>query len=129
MHHPKAHAGDYDARTALHIAACEGNTPMCMLLATGPHGRACVDAKDRWGKTAAEEAEREGHTKLSEQLKQAAEDAPPANPNSMDSEEEESLDDLGADMPFRSIEDALRDNAPRPRIKSNSFILTRTLSV
>ena len=76
MHHPKVHAGDYDARTALHIAACEGNTPMCMLLATGPHGRACVDAKDRWGKTAAEEAEREGHTKLSEQLKakQAAED-------------------------------------------------------
>eukprot|EP00618_Florenciella_parvula_P000630 CAMPEP_0119466174 /NCGR_PEP_ID=MMETSP1344-20130328/951_1 /TAXON_ID=236787 /ORGANISM="Florenciella parvula, Strain CCMP2471" /LENGTH=954 /DNA_ID=CAMNT_0007498471 /DNA_START=242 /DNA_END=3106 /DNA_ORIENTATION=- len=125
----KAHAGDYDARTALHIAACEGNTPMCTLLSTGSHGRACLDAKDRWGKTAAEEAEREGHTKLSEQLKQAAEDAPSANPNSMDSEEEESLDDAGADMPFRSMEDALRDNAPRPRIKPNSFILTRTLSV
>lgn len=118
MHHPKAGAGDYDARTALHIAACEGNMPMCMLLAKGPHGKACLSAKDRWGKTAAEEAHREGHVKLGEQLKKVEEDATVhLDSNSM---AEENLDGI-EEMPLWNMPEALRDNAPRPRVKSNAF--------
>jgi CRP-like cAMP-binding protein len=51
-------AADYDGRTALHIAAAEGNVPAVELLVV--EGGADVEKRDRWGATAGEEARRVG---------------------------------------------------------------------
>ena len=51
-------AADYDGRTALHIAAAEGNVPAVELLVA--EGGADVEKRDRWGATAGEEARRVG---------------------------------------------------------------------
>jgi ankyrin repeat protein/CRP-like cAMP-binding protein len=51
-------AVDYDGRTALHIAAAEGNVPAVELLVA--EGGADVEKRDRWGATAGEEARRVG---------------------------------------------------------------------
>ena len=40
-------AGDYDQRTALHVAAADGNLPAVKVLVEG--GGASLDVKDRWG--------------------------------------------------------------------------------
>lgn len=49
-------AGDYDARTALHISAAEGNLPAVRLLLEV--GRADVGVRDRWNNTPLMEAQR-----------------------------------------------------------------------
>lgn len=49
-------AGDYDARTALHISAAEGNLPAVRLLLEV--GRADVTVRDRWNNTPLMEARR-----------------------------------------------------------------------
>jgi ankyrin repeat protein len=41
-------AGDYDARTALHVAAADGNLAAVKLLVE--QGRADLDVQDRWAK-------------------------------------------------------------------------------
>jgi hypothetical protein len=51
-------AVNYDGRTALHIAAAEGNVPAVELLVA--EGGADVRKRDRWGATAEEEARRVG---------------------------------------------------------------------
>ena len=52
-------AGDYDKRTAIHLAAAEGNSTIVeALLRAG----ACPLVKDRWGATPLDEAKREGRT-------------------------------------------------------------------
>ncbi|CAL8465533.1 g5069 [Coccomyxa elongata] len=53
-----ADVGDYDKRTALHIAAAEGNTTAIRLLVE--EGGADVHVKDRWGNTPLDEARRVG---------------------------------------------------------------------
>jgi hypothetical protein len=40
-------AGDYDQRTALHVAAADGNLPAAKVLIEG--GAASLDVRDRWG--------------------------------------------------------------------------------
>ena len=67
-------AGDYDKRTALHIAACEGNWPMCSVLIRTSEGKKCLDACDRWKQTPVDEAEREGHVQVAKDLKQWSDD-------------------------------------------------------
>ncbi|KAK9903334.1 hypothetical protein WJX75_003130 [Coccomyxa subellipsoidea] len=51
-----ADAGDYDKRTALHIAAAEGNTAAVRLLVE--EGGADVNVRDRWGNSPLDEAQR-----------------------------------------------------------------------
>ncbi|KAG7671633.1 putative Potassium channel AKT2 [Nannochloris sp. 'desiccata'] len=51
-------AVDYDGRTALHIAAAEGNVPAVEVLVA--EGGADVEKRDRWGATAGDEARRVG---------------------------------------------------------------------
>ena len=51
-------AGDYDGRTALHVAASEGNLPAVEILVT--EGGASTDTKDRWGNTPVDEAAKSG---------------------------------------------------------------------
>ncbi|CAL5221935.1 g4209 [Coccomyxa viridis] len=53
-----ADAGDYDKRTALHIAAAEGNTAAMRLLVE--EGGAFINVTDRWGNTPLDEANRAG---------------------------------------------------------------------
>ena len=52
---------DYDLRTPLHVAACEGCLEVCHLLV---HAGADILAVDRWGTTPLEEAQRGGHTRV-----------------------------------------------------------------
>ncbi|GAX74508.1 hypothetical protein CEUSTIGMA_g1957.t1 [Chlamydomonas eustigma] len=49
-------AGDYDKRTALHIAAAEGNLTIVRVLVEG--GNANIEVKDRWGFSPLDEAMR-----------------------------------------------------------------------
>lgn len=49
-----ADCGDYDRRTALHIAAAEGNVPAARVLLE--NGHANMDCKDRWGRTPLDDA-------------------------------------------------------------------------
>ena len=59
-------AADYDKRTALHLAASEGNKPVVeFLLDSGAH----VNAADRWGGTPLRDAIREGHDTVARILK------------------------------------------------------------
>lgn len=54
--------GDYDARTALHLAATEGQTQVVnMLLQTKSIN---VTVRDRWGSTPVEDARRNGHLEI-----------------------------------------------------------------
>lgn len=61
--------GDYDGRTALHLAAAEGRADAIeLLLARG----ATVDPKDRHGNRPLDEARRHGHSAIVERLSVAA---------------------------------------------------------
>ncbi len=53
--------GDYDARTALHLAACKGDLDVVKWLVK--HG-ASVLVKDRWGATPLEEAKKYGFEEI-----------------------------------------------------------------
>ncbi|KAL3917603.1 MAG: hypothetical protein SGARI_007668, partial [Bacillariaceae sp.] len=59
-------AGDYDKRTASHIAAAEGNLSAFRVLCK--HG-ADLDLLDRWNNTPSMEAKRHGSKKIVEFLK------------------------------------------------------------
>lgn len=59
-------AADYDGRTALHIAAAEGNLAMVQLLVAD--GGADVRATDRWQQTPLDEALRAGSATVVECL-------------------------------------------------------------
>jgi len=60
---------DYDGRTALHLAAAEGQLP-CVEFLVQTCGVA-VAPVDRWGHTPLAEAEREGHSQVAEFLRSA----------------------------------------------------------
>lgn len=61
-------AGDYDMRTALHVAAAEGNASVVeALLAAG----ASPSVRDRWHATPLDEARREGRTEAARVLEAA----------------------------------------------------------
>ena len=56
-------AADYDHRTALHLAASNGHAACVKYLVAASHGNdAIVNAKDRFGNTAKDDAIRESHT-------------------------------------------------------------------
>eukprot|EP00052_Salpingoeca_macrocollata_P028845 m.283688 g.283688 ORF g.283688 m.283688 type:complete len:697 (+) comp22906_c2_seq24:1334-3424(+) len=59
---------DYDRRSALHLAACEGHAQVVSLLVSKG---ARVDVKDRWGHSPITEAHDNGHTHVVELLKSA----------------------------------------------------------
>jgi glutaminase len=61
---------DYDARSALHLAACEGHLHVLKYLVMNYEGDpACfVEACDRWGNSALDDAERYGHVDCAEYL-------------------------------------------------------------
>lgn len=72
------HAGDYDRRTALHLAACEGHVGSVHYLVgqTADHDKVEVlQARDRWGNTPYDDSMREGHPALANYLKTALHDA------------------------------------------------------
>jgi glutaminase len=57
---------DYDSRTALHIAACEGHIELVKFLVE--RCRVDKDVKDRWGFTAEEEAAKFNHPEIAKYL-------------------------------------------------------------
>ncbi|KAJ1703744.1 hypothetical protein LUZ63_003523 [Rhynchospora breviuscula] len=57
---------DLDGRTALHIAACEGHVAVARLLLSW---KANIDARDRWGSTAATDAKYYGNIEVFNMLK------------------------------------------------------------
>lgn len=61
------HGRNYDGRTALHVAASEGQLQVVHYLVA--HGGADITAVDRWGGTALSDAEREGHASVAKYLK------------------------------------------------------------
>ncbi|GMY32909.1 integrin-linked protein kinase 1-like isoform X1 [Fagus crenata] len=64
---------DLDGRTALHIAACEGHVEVVKLLLSR---KANIDARDRWGSTAAADAKYYGNTEVYNILKARGAKAP-----------------------------------------------------
>jgi hypothetical protein len=69
--------GDYDLRTALHLAASEGHLPVVQLLVMALEERAqnesekenSINPKDRWGGTPLDDAIRESRTQVAEFLR------------------------------------------------------------
>ena len=59
-------AGDYDLRTALHLAAAEGSLEAVEYLVTHGHP---LNVRDRWGATPLDEAKREKRKSVVEFLK------------------------------------------------------------
>ena len=59
--------GDYDGRTALHLAAADGQLNAVKLLLKQCNVN--PDPKDRWGQTPLEEAQRVGHTEIVTEIK------------------------------------------------------------
>ena len=66
-------AADYDARTCLHLAASNGNLPICEELLS--HG-AGINSKDRWGGTPLRDAVREGYSNVAALLFSRGEEEP-----------------------------------------------------
>ena len=62
-------SGDYDARTAIHLAASEGRTDVVSLLLG--ELKAAPSPRDRWGNTPLDDANRSGHKQVAERLKLA----------------------------------------------------------
>ena len=54
-------AADYDGRTALHLAACEGMRKAVQVLLDGGANK---QLRDRWGDTAVTCAEKSGHAAI-----------------------------------------------------------------
>ncbi|PSC76146.1 potassium NKT2 [Micractinium conductrix] len=75
----EADAGDYDGRTALHLAAAEGNLQAAQSLVTTGHANPAA-LRDRWGNTPLDEARRVGATAVTALLEEASTAAggPPA---------------------------------------------------
>eukprot|EP00948_MAST-09A_sp_MAST-9A-sp1_P004191 g4191.t1 len=65
--------GDYDKRTALHLAASEGRLNVVKFLLSS---KANFNAKDRWGGTPLSDAKREGHSDVQDTLRQAGASTP-----------------------------------------------------
>jgi len=68
------HVEDYDRRTAMHLAACEGhaNAVRFLLTSVSPQDRQKLcNAKDRWGGTPLGEAISHGHSDCVKLLKKA----------------------------------------------------------
>lgn len=63
---PNINEGDYDKRTALHLAAGEGHAAVVMLLCSA---KANPNAEDRWGGRPLDDAERNMHTDVVDILK------------------------------------------------------------
>ena len=61
------HAGDYDSRTALHLAAAEGSLDAVEYLVYHGHP---LHVRDRWGATPLDEAKREQRPSVVEFLTQ-----------------------------------------------------------
>ncbi|CAI4231202.1 unnamed protein product [Auanema sp. JU1783] len=57
---------DYDGRTALHVAAAEGNLEVCRYLVERAH--VCINPKDRWGHTPIDDARTFRHEFVQEYL-------------------------------------------------------------
>lgn len=76
---PCCTAGDYDGRTALHLAAAEGNLQAAQSLVTTGHANPAA-LRDRWGNTPLDEARRVGATAVTALLEEASTAAggPPA---------------------------------------------------
>lgn len=66
----EVNAGDYDARTALHISAAEGNLPAVRLLLDVGH--ADVGVRDRWNNTPLMEAQRVNAVSVVKLLQEAS---------------------------------------------------------
>lgn len=64
-------SGDYDMRTALHLAASNGHADVIkyLLAQAGPSRSTVIAAQDRFGSTAADDAVREGHSECALLLK------------------------------------------------------------
>ena len=60
-------AADYDKRTALHLAASEGHYEIVKILL---ESRASINARDRWGSTPLDDANRQNHSLIAAYLKQ-----------------------------------------------------------
>ena len=60
------HAGNFDSRTALHLAAAEGNLEMVKLLINYKHP---INVRDRWKSTPLDEAKRENRVSVCNFLK------------------------------------------------------------
>ncbi len=58
--------GDYDKRTALHLAASEGELEVAKFLVSRG---VSIDARDRWGRTPLQEAQNSGHSAVEDFLK------------------------------------------------------------
>lgn len=71
--------GDYDQRTALHLAAGEGHDEIVQILC---EGGANPNAADRWGGKPLDDAERNNHEKCAEILKSFGATAGTPNPGS-----------------------------------------------
>ena len=61
-----AHAGNFDSRTALHLAAAEGNLETVKLLINFNHP---LNVRDRWKSTPLDEAKREKRKSVINYLK------------------------------------------------------------
>merc|ERR1719379_2620437 len=64
------HVGDYDARTALHLAVCEGQEEMVRFLVQHASLEQ-INARDRWGRTPLDDALTADRESIIDMLKQA----------------------------------------------------------
>ncbi|KAF1875710.1 hypothetical protein Lal_00006340 [Lupinus albus] len=71
---------DLDGRTALHVAACEGHVEVARLLLSR---KVNIDARDRWGSTAAADAKHYGNSEIYYMLKARGAKVPKAKKTPM----------------------------------------------
>lgn len=86
--------GDYDKRTALHLACTEGHLEVVMLLLKAG---ACMNFKDRWGFSSLDEAVKNGHEDLVKAMEEfAAEGTENENDDSEEQEPKKLVEDVGS---------------------------------